>query len=321
MATDDGVQHGIDDNPHDDPKKGAALGGLGGAAVGAAAGSLIGPVGTIVGAIVGGLSGAVGSGAAVAVVDRMDNDDTVSGVGTGATQDANDAASGLTTKMATGAAPATGASGVTNKGWDDVSPHYRQGWEQHYQQSGEKWEENEAAHRYAWETRNKPEYRGRAWSEVETDLQRDWETRHPGKSWASASSSVREGWETTGEVLRLHEEQLTAHKQPVQAGEVALRKEVITENKTIEVPVTREEVVVERRPVTGGPVSTSVIGEGEEIRVPVMEEQVTVDKTAVVKEEVSIGKRQVQETQQVTDTVRHEEARVEQEGNVRKVQE
>lgn len=84
---DDNVQHGIDDDSSGDAAKGAALGGLGGAAVGAAAGSLVGPVGTLIGAAVGAISGAVGSGAAVAAVDAVDNDNTVSGVGGGATGD------------------------------------------------------------------------------------------------------------------------------------------------------------------------------------------------------------------------------------------
>ncbi len=85
MATNDNIQHGIDDNPSGDAEKGAALGGLGGIAVGAAAGSIAGPVGTLVGAVAGGLLGAGASGAAVAAVDAVDNDNTVSGVGHGAT--------------------------------------------------------------------------------------------------------------------------------------------------------------------------------------------------------------------------------------------
>lgn len=80
----DNVQHGIDDNPTGDAEKGAALGGLGGAAVGAAAGSLAGPLGAVVGAVAGGLLGAGASGAAVAAVDSVDNDNTVSGLGDGA---------------------------------------------------------------------------------------------------------------------------------------------------------------------------------------------------------------------------------------------
>lgn len=89
MATNDNIQHGIDDSPTGDAEKGAALGGIGGIAVGAAAGSVAGPLGTIVGAVAGGLLGAGASGAAVGAVDKVDNDNTITGVGDGATRDVN----------------------------------------------------------------------------------------------------------------------------------------------------------------------------------------------------------------------------------------
>jgi uncharacterized protein (TIGR02271 family) len=121
---------------------------------------------------------------------------------------------------------------------------------------------------------------------------------------------------TEGEqAIKLREEQLRVQKQPVETGEARLRKEVVSEQKSIDVPVTREEVYVERRPGSGEP-SATPIGEGETYRVPVREEQVTVEKQPVVREEVALGKRQVQDTQQVSDTVRREEARVEQAGDV-----
>lgn len=79
---DDGIQHGIDDNPNNDPQKGAVLGGLGGVAVGAAAGAAMGPVGAVIGAAIGGVAGAAASGAAVAAIDDMDDDDTMTGLHT-----------------------------------------------------------------------------------------------------------------------------------------------------------------------------------------------------------------------------------------------
>ncbi len=85
IQNDDNVQHGIDDNPNDDAAKGLELGALGGGTVGAIAGSALGPIGAIVGALIGGSVGSVASGAAVAAVDTVDNDDTVSGVGDGVT--------------------------------------------------------------------------------------------------------------------------------------------------------------------------------------------------------------------------------------------
>jgi len=115
--------------------------------------------------------------------------------------------------------------------------------------------------------------------------------------------------------LRLREEQLRAQKQPVQAGEVRLGKEVVSEEQTLNVPTTREEVYVERRPGSGQ-VDDTPIGEGETIDVPVRKEQVNVEKQTVERGEVALGKRQVQETQQVSDTVRREEAHLEREGDV-----
>ena len=117
--------------------------------------------------------------------------------------------------------------------------------------------------------------------------------------------------------LQLRAEQLDVTKNRVQAGEVGLRKEVVTEQQTIDVPVTHEEVYIERRPVTGATADTTPIGQDETIRVPVSEEQVNVTKNTVVTGEVAIGKREVTETQQVRDTVRHEEARVEHTGDAR----
>ena len=89
IAATDRPRHGLDDDANNDPEKGAALGGLGGAAVGAAAGSIAGPVGTLIGAVAGGLVGAGASGAAVAAVDSVDNDNTISGVGSGVTLDSD----------------------------------------------------------------------------------------------------------------------------------------------------------------------------------------------------------------------------------------
>jgi uncharacterized protein (TIGR02271 family) len=136
-------------------------------------------------------------------------------------------------------------------------------------------------------------------------------------STGSASTGRMTGDRNTSEEsqrIQLREEELRAEKERVQAGEVRLRKEVVSEQRTIEVPVTREEVVIERRPASGkGDVGGS-INEGEEIRIPLMEEEVHVEKTPVVREEVSLKKQQVQGTQQVSDTVRREEAHIERTG-------
>jgi len=94
-----------------------------------------------------------------------------------------------------------------------------------------------------------------------------------------------------------------------------VRKEVHTETKTVQVPVQKEEIVVERHPVSGRAASGE-IRQGEEVRIPVTEEQVHIEKKPVVTEEVTIGKRQVQDTEEVSGTVRKEEIKVEKKGNV-----
>jgi len=137
---------------------------------------------------------------------------------------------------------------------------------------------------------------------------------------ACATGTKMTGTKTStqaGKVVQAKEEKLHPHKQTVETGEVTVRKEVHTEQKTLQVPVTREEIVIERHaPATGRTVATSDIKAGEEIRIPVREEQVHLEKETVVKEEVSVGKRKVKDTEQVTGTVRKEEIKVDKKGEV-----
>lgn len=115
---------------------------------------------------------------------------------------------------------------------------------------------------------------------------------------------------TEGERMPLMEEKLTPRKETVESGSVTLRKEVVTEQRQIDVPVKHEEVVLERHPVEAREAQGASIGEGE-VSVPVREEQVRVGKQAYVKEEVSVGKKPVEETQTITGDVRREEPRIE----------
>lgn len=116
--------------------------------------------------------------------------------------------------------------------------------------------------------------------------------------------------------IQLLGEMLRVHKERVARGEVRIRKEVVSENRTVQVPVTREELVIERTDVSGQAPASGRIGEDKEIRIPLSEEQVRVDKQQVVTGEVRVGKKQVQDTRNVSDTVRHEEVKVDREGDV-----
>jgi uncharacterized protein (TIGR02271 family) len=86
---------------------------------------------------------------------------------------------------------------------------------------------------------------------------------------------------------------------------------VVTENQTIEVPVTREELVLERVAVSGNtPAPSANIGRSQEIRIPLSEEKVRLEKEPVLREEVNVGKREVQDVTRVSGDVRREELRV-----------
>jgi uncharacterized protein (TIGR02271 family) len=112
--------------------------------------------------------------------------------------------------------------------------------------------------------------------------------------------------EETPENIQLLGEVLRVHKERINRGEVRIRKEVVTENQTVQVPVTREELVIERRPVNDTASADGSIGESE-IRVPLSEERPSIDKSTVVREEVSVSKRPVEEVRDVTGEVRREE--------------
>jgi uncharacterized protein (TIGR02271 family) len=74
----------------------------------------------------------------------------------------------------------------------------------------------------------------------------------------------------------------------------------------MEVPVTHEELRVERRPATEMREADSPVKSRTEVKVPLTREEVEVTKKPYVKEEVVVTKEPVTETQTVTDTVTSE---------------
>jgi len=157
---------------------------------------------------------------------------------------------------------------------------------------------------------------GRYLVTVKAESRRDeaWKILHQGGAYNFATAD--EACATDGKSMKLHEEQLHVRKESVPTGEVTLRKETRVEHKTIEVPVRKEEVVVERRAVSGQ-ASSADLRPDEVIRVPVSEEKIRVEKTPVVTEEVRVGKRVVEEKEQVSGDVRKEDVRVVRKGDVK----
>ncbi len=111
--------------------------------------------------------------------------------------------------------------------------------------------------------------------------------------------------------VQVHEEELTATKTASEIGEVRIEKDVIAEERTLEVPVTEERVRVSRVEVDR-PLAASDADAFEEgtIEVPIWGEQVQVQKETRVTGEVEVDKEQVQRTERVAGTVRREEVHV-----------
>jgi uncharacterized protein (TIGR02271 family) len=117
------------------------------------------------------------------------------------------------------------------------------------------------------------------------------------------------------ERLTVSEEQLDIGKRRVAAGEVGVRKNVETRHVEQEVPLMREEVSVERRPVGADAANAGDIRINEgEIRIPVMREEAVVEKRLVPTEEIIIRKTAVRENQTVEADLRRERVDVDERG-------
>jgi uncharacterized protein (TIGR02271 family) len=112
----------------------------------------------------------------------------------------------------------------------------------------------------------------------------------------------------------LHKEELDISKDTVQTGEVILNKEVIEEQKTVNVPVMHEEIVIERRALNNQTTSSS-ISDDETIRVPVNEEKVQVGKHTVATEEITLYKKQVEDTKEINETLQREDISIDSTGD------
>ena len=112
---------------------------------------------------------------------------------------------------------------------------------------------------------------------------------------------------TDSDELIRSEEQLNVSKDRVESGEVHLRKYVVTETETVEVPVEREEVRIVREPITEADraAHTGAIGEAE-ASVTLHEDKVTVTKESVPVEKVSLETETVRDTETVSEEVRKE---------------
>jgi uncharacterized protein (TIGR02271 family) len=126
---------------------------------------------------------------------------------------------------------------------------------------------------------------------------------------------------TTDEAMTRSEEQLHVGTRKEEAGRARLRKYVVTENVTTTVPVQREEVRIEREPITeanrGAALDGPAISE-EEHEVILHEERPVVEKETVPVERVRLDKETVTSEQTVTEEVRKENIELDDDGITRR---
>jgi uncharacterized protein (TIGR02271 family) len=115
------------------------------------------------------------------------------------------------------------------------------------------------------------------------------------------------------------EERLNVSKEE-STEDATVTKEPVTETKTIEIPVTHEEITIEKRPPRDRKY-TSISSENPvesktEIKIPLKKEEVEVIKQPYIKEEVVVKKNPVTKTQQVTEQVRSEKVNIANDKNI-----
>ncbi len=115
---------------------------------------------------------------------------------------------------------------------------------------------------------------------------------------------------TTDTAMTRSEEHLVAGTRSEEVGTARLRKYVVTEQQQVDVPVYREEVRLEREPITDANIDAAMAGPAiseEEHEVVLRRERAKVGTEAVPVERVRLGKETVTEQQTVSGEVRKEQ--------------
>ncbi len=146
---------------------------------------------------------------------------------------------------------------------------------------------------------------------TDTDTTTDQAT---GQTTGQTTDTKGAGHDTSGpntdDAMTRSEERLEVGTQKTEAGRARLRKFVTTETETVNVPVTKEKVTLEREPITDGNAGQAMDGPAiseEEHEVVLTEEKPVVAKEAVPVERVRMGKEAVTEEVTVSEEVRKEQ--------------
>ncbi len=123
---------------------------------------------------------------------------------------------------------------------------------------------------------------------------------------SSRIQQQKEGRESEETKVPLTGEKLGVSKDS-RESQTTITKEPTTETKTVQVPLTHEEVTIETRPPSGDTEAQTPVSSKENITIPVKKEEVgEVTKTPYVKEEVVVKKKPVTETKEVSEEVTSE---------------
>ena len=115
--------------------------------------------------------------------------------------------------------------------------------------------------------------------------------------------------DAAGDSMTRSEERLKVGTEQVETGKVRLVKHVVTEEQQISVPVSHEEVRIEREPITDARPGKAKIGEGEQ-EISLHAERAVVNKETVPVERVRLGKETVIGEETVSGTVRKEQIEI-----------
>jgi uncharacterized protein (TIGR02271 family) len=113
----------------------------------------------------------------------------------------------------------------------------------------------------------------------------------------------------TDDAMTRSEEELHVGTEQHERGRARLRKYVVTDEVTTTVPVKREEVHLEREPITDENVGDAMAGPGiseAEHEVVLREEEPVMEKRTVPKERVRLEKETVTDEKQVSEDIRKE---------------
>lgn len=109
--------------------------------------------------------------------------------------------------------------------------------------------------------------------------------------------------------LQIKEEQLIIAKKWIQTGEVNIYRENFIEEKNFTVPITREELIIEKKVSPSYPSEHNVVPT-ETIRIVLSEEEVKFTKHKIALEDVSVYKQRIQEIKHIEETLKREKAKI-----------